>query len=139
MNHQRSPGQPGGHAAGTANESTHAEHRCGAATKDYAERLQQRPANLKRSNQQCDCALAPQSLHTDPFDIDTGRGYDARLEAPPRTEPDDLLRLRLQEACNRQCGIDMSTRAARHHQNRSDAHFFLPRFRLTGFASTASS
>ena len=46
VNNKGTAGQPGGNAAGSADEATHAEHRGGTATNNDGERLQQRPADL---------------------------------------------------------------------------------------------
>ena len=51
---------------------------------------------LERRNEECERALATQALDADPFDVDPGIRYHARFDAAVRTEPDDLLVVRLE-------------------------------------------
>jgi hypothetical protein len=107
--------QPGGDTTRSTDKTSHAEHGCRTATKDDGERLQQRPADLQWGDKNSERTLAPQSLDTDPLNLDTGCRNNARLQSAMRAKPDNFARLSLEGTRNSERRINVSARATSHN------------------------
>ena len=146
MNRKRPAGEPGGDAAGTADEAAHAEHSGGPPAKNDGQRLRQRPDESERRRQDRRETFATQAADGYPFDIDAVLRHHARFEAPARAEPEHRLLSGLERLGDGQRRVHVAASAARHDHNRPRAHdrrlrAGLPadRERFTGVASTLSS